>query len=49
VFGVYALAVLASLLTFGKLSDHVGRRPVILTALALEMARQRARLSRPWR
>jgi MFS family permease len=26
VFGVYALAVLASLLTFGKLSDHVGRR-----------------------
>ncbi len=36
VFGVYALAVLASLLTFGKLSDHVGRRPVLLTALVLE-------------
>jgi predicted MFS family arabinose efflux permease len=36
VFGAYALAVLASLLTFGKLSDHVGRRPVILTALVLE-------------
>src|ERR1700750_1261485 len=34
VFGVYALAVLASLLTLGKLSDHVGRRPVPLTGLA---------------
>src|ERR1700733_599021 len=28
VFGGYAVAVLASLLTLGKLSDHVGRRPV---------------------
>ena len=27
VFGVYALAVLAALLTVGSLSDHVGRRP----------------------
>jgi hypothetical protein len=36
VFGAYALAVLASLLTFGKLSDHVGRRPVLLTALVLQ-------------
>jgi MFS family permease len=35
VFGVYALAVLAALLTLGKLSDHVGRRPVLLTALAV--------------
>ena len=35
VFGVYALAVLASLLTLGKLSDHIGRRPVLLTALAV--------------
>jgi MFS family permease len=34
VFGVYALAVLASLPTFGKLSDHVGRRPVVLAGLA---------------
>ncbi|WP_234020659.1 MFS transporter [Streptomyces sp. 142MFCol3.1] len=33
VFGVYAVAVLASLLVFGKISDHVGRRPVLLTAL----------------
>ena len=36
VFGVYALAVLATLLTFGKLSDHVRRRPVLLTGLALQ-------------
>jgi MFS family permease len=35
VFGVYALAVLAALLTVGKLSDHVGRRPVLLTAIAV--------------
>jgi predicted MFS family arabinose efflux permease len=35
VFGVYALAVLAALLTVGKLSDHVGRRPVLLVALGL--------------
>jgi MFS family permease len=35
VFGVYAMAVLVSLLTLGKLSDHVGRRPVLLTALAV--------------
>ena len=36
VFGVYALAVLAALLTVGSLSDHVGRRPVLLVALALQ-------------
>src|SRR5258705_664106 len=38
VFGVYAVAVLASLLTLGKLSDHVGRRPVLLGALAVQAA-----------
>jgi len=32
VFGIYALAVLATLLTFGSLSDHVGRRPVLIVA-----------------
>ncbi len=37
VFGVYALAVLAGLLTLGKLSDHVGRRPVLLTAIAVHV------------
>jgi predicted MFS family arabinose efflux permease len=36
VFGVYALAVLATLLTFGRLSDHIGRRPVLLTGLVLQ-------------
>jgi MFS family permease len=36
VFGVYAIAVLASLLTFGSLSDHVGRRPVLLVALLVQ-------------
>jgi MFS family permease len=34
VFGVYALAVLGGLLTFGRLSDHTGRRPVLLAGLA---------------
>src|SRR5260221_1656592 len=38
VFGIYALAVLAALLVFGKLSDHVGRRPVLLAALVLQAA-----------
>jgi hypothetical protein len=36
VFGIYALAVLAALLVFGGLSDHVGRRPVLLVAAALQ-------------
>jgi MFS family permease len=34
VFGVYALAVLVALLTLGKVSDHLGRRPVLLAALS---------------
>ncbi|WP_392667178.1 MFS transporter [Streptomyces sp. LN785] len=36
VFGVYALAVLVSLLIFGRISDHVGRRPVLLMALIVQ-------------
>jgi MFS family permease len=36
IFGVYALAVLAALLTVGRLSDHVGRRPVLLAAIAIQ-------------
>src|ERR1700722_14843042 len=32
VFGVYALAVLTGLLFTGRLSDHVGRRPVLIAA-----------------
>ncbi|MGW5277571.1 MFS transporter [Streptomyces sp. NPDC004044] len=38
VFGVYALAVLVSLLVLGKISDHVGRRPVLLVALTGQVA-----------
>jgi predicted MFS family arabinose efflux permease len=37
VFGTYALAVLVSLLIFGRLSDHVGRRPVLLVALGVQV------------
>ncbi len=38
VFGVYALAVLAALLTVGRLSDHLGRRPVLLAGIAAQAA-----------
>jgi MFS family permease len=38
VYGVYALTVLAALLTLGRLSDYVGRRPVLLAALAVQVA-----------
>ena len=37
-FSVYALALLAALLVGGSLSDHVGRRPVLLAALYGELA-----------
>ncbi|HEY0935345.1 MAG TPA: MFS transporter [Trebonia sp.] len=37
VFGVYAVAVLSSLLVFGRLSDYTGRRPVLLGALAVQV------------
>ncbi len=40
VFGVYALAVLASLLTCGKLYDHVGRRRAARPGLAAWSAGQ---------
>lgn len=36
VFAVYALSLLLALLTTGALSDHLGRKPVMLAALALE-------------
>ena len=38
VFGVYAVAVLVALLIVGSLSDHVGRRPVLLAAIAVQAA-----------
>ncbi|MDE3134251.1 MAG: MFS transporter [Acidobacteriota bacterium] len=37
IFGVYAGAVLASLLVFGSLSDHVGRRPLLLAGLGMQV------------
>ncbi|AOE78619.1 MFS transporter [Pseudomonas lurida] len=37
IFGVYALSLLAALLTVGSLSDHLGRKPVIFAALILDM------------
>lgn len=38
VFAVYAFAVLSALLVVGKLSDHVGRRPVLFAALVSQLA-----------
>lgn len=35
VFAVYAFSLLAALLTVGRLSDYVGRKPVILASLIL--------------
>src|SRR5262249_31284555 len=37
VFAIYAFALLGGLLVFGALSDHRGRRPVMLGALALQL------------
>ncbi|WP_233491366.1 MFS transporter [Blastococcus sp. TBT05-19] len=36
VFGIYAFALLATLLVVGGLSDHVGRRPVLVGGLLLQ-------------
>lgn len=36
VFAIYVLGLLGSLLVFGALSDHLGRRPVLAAAIALE-------------
>lgn len=35
-FAIYAIALLISLLVAGSLSDHIGRRPVVLAALVLQ-------------
>ncbi|MFV3334389.1 MFS transporter [Pseudomonas sp. NY15437] len=37
VFSIYAGGLMLALLVFGSLSDHLGRRPVILAALMLEL------------
>ena len=36
IFGVYAFAVLVALLIAGRVSDHVGRRPVLLAATLVQ-------------
>ena len=36
-FAVYAAGVVAALLLFGRLSDQIGRRPVLLAAVALAL------------
>jgi predicted MFS family arabinose efflux permease len=36
IFGIYAIAVLAALLTVGSLSDYVGRKPVLVAATLLQ-------------
>ncbi|MCW2538504.1 MAG: major facilitator superfamily 1 [Frankiales bacterium] len=37
-FAVYAVGFLAAILTLGSLSDHVGRRPVLIGALIIQLA-----------
>ena len=37
IFGVYAIAVLVALLFFGRLSDHLGRKPVLLGAMFVQV------------
>jgi MFS family permease len=37
-FAVYAVTLLVALLTVGSLSDHIGRRPVLIGALAFQAA-----------
>lgn len=36
-FGVYAIALLVAILVIGSLSDHIGRRPLMIGALGLEL------------
>jgi MFS family permease len=38
IFAVYVLGLIGALLVLGGLSDHVGRRPLLATAIALEGA-----------
>ena len=37
IYGSYAAGGVATLLTTGRLSDHLGRRPVLAMALAIEV------------
>ena len=38
VFGIYAIAVLGALLVAGRLSDYVGRRPILIAVTAIQAA-----------
>jgi MFS family permease len=46
-FAVYAIGFLAALLTLGSLSDHVGRRPVLIGALIIQLASNVTLLTAP--
>jgi MFS family permease len=46
-FAVYALALLSAVLVGGSLSDHLGRRPVLLAALVGELAAMAVFLAAP--
>lgn len=46
-FAVYAFALLAAVLVAGSLSDHLGRRPVLLVALTGELAAMSLFLAAP--
>ena len=37
-FAVYAVGFLAAILTLGTLSDHIGRRPVLIGSLIIALA-----------
>ena len=36
-FGVYAFSLLVAIMVIGSLSDHVGRRPLMIAALAIDL------------
>src|SRR5712671_6969972 len=36
IFGIYAISLLGSLLIAGRLSDHIGRRPVLIVATLVQ-------------
>ena len=38
IYAVYAFGALVALLVTGRLSDHIGRRPVVVVALAVQIA-----------
>src|SRR5580693_1962861 len=46
-FGVYAIALLLTLLIIGSLTHHIGRRPLLIGALALELVSMLVSSSRP--